>query len=227
MSKILPIRGCLRCLKPFRPNRPWQQFCGMSCRREASKEQVKVEYVCTYCGILSDTVDHIPPTSIRPMLVDLGLSAQYPFIVVRACRECNCALGDRALWTVEQRKEYIARWLRRRYRRYLAIPEWSQEALQALEYPLREMTIHGLAVKSLVLARIARAEGKETIVVRENAEPERALDLSKTNIRTSAVPPPVILPSADLIEKNRLKKKVEREERELARMKERLERGEA
>lgn len=158
MTKILPMRGCAHCLRAFRPTRVWQQYCGRSCRKQAGKDATKMEYVCTYCGLVADTIDHVPPTSIRPILIELKLNEQYPFMTVRSCRECNSTLGDRAYWTIEQRREYIASRLKRRYRKYLELPEWSQKELDALEYTLRQSVLHGLAVKALVLKRLERAQ---------------------------------------------------------------------
>lgn len=162
MAKSLPFRNCTFCGRDFRPKRAWQQFCGPSCRRSAKQEQLKVEYACEYCGMVGETVDHIPPVSIRPTLVLLGLSGRYPFILVRACRECNGALSDKAYWRVDQRREYIARWIERRYHKYLTIPEWTQAELKALDFKLRELTMHGLAVKELTLKRLERARITDT-----------------------------------------------------------------
>lgn len=189
-SKLLPIRGCAFCLRAFRPVRHWQQFCGPSCRRAAGKEATKAEYVCAYCGMLGGTVDHIPPISIRPTLVALGLDARYPFVVVRSCFECNTALGDRAFWTVEQRREYIAKWIARRYKKYIEIPEWTSKELAALEYSLREMTLHGLAVKALTLRRLANALGENTpsVLLSESNEPRSKQEVPTTFCKTCDMP---------------------------------------
>lgn len=249
MSKLLPIRGCKFCFKPFRPNRPWQQFCGMSCRRAASNDDIKIEYVCTYCGVVGETIDHVPPTSIRPMLVELGLAGQYPFIIVRACKECNCALGDRAYWTVEQRRAYIAKWLTRRYRKYLGLPEWTQKNLDGLEYNLRQLTMHGLAVKQLITARIARATSEESyhverltseVIQRDDDEKEYRLEKSKTFCQTCGKPtqddaycsiecapdkkPNVVKPV--LTEKQRIERRLERLNKTIEKMKARMAAGE-
>lgn len=157
MSKLLPKRGCLFCFRIFTPKRAWQQFCGTACRRSATKESLKTEYMCEYCGLVGDTVDHIPPISIRPALVDLGLAATFPFIIVRACKECNCALGDRALWTVPERRAFIYKWLEHRYRRFLDIPHWTTEELETLDYTLKKRTMQGIAIRDLTLLRLERA----------------------------------------------------------------------
>lgn len=121
----------------------------------ARNNERQIEYQCVYCGLLAGTIDHVPPISVRPTLIDLGLAARYPFLEVRACHECNVGLGARPLWTVAQRKQWIKGWLRRRHRKYLVIPDWTEEELAALGDELRQHTEHGLAVRDLMRFRLA------------------------------------------------------------------------
>lgn len=135
--------------------RAWQVFCSEKCRKEASRQTRSVEYSCVYCGLLADSVDHVPPRSVRQTLVDLGIAGRYPFVEVRCCRQCNSALGDRSLWTVLQRKAWIKKWLRRHYQKYLNIPDWTELELARLGADLRQHTEHGLAVRALIRYRLA------------------------------------------------------------------------
>jgi len=184
MPVPLPLRGCTYCLRTFRPRRSWQQFCGRACRKSASREQLRAEYVCTYCGLAGETIDHVPPTSIRPVLVQLGLDADYPFMTVRACHECNSILGDIALWTIEQRRTHIAERLSRRYRKYLDIPHWSQTELDALGDTLRQMTLHGIAVREVTRYRLTYAGSHVPPVDRTPAPamPVRVMAIEATTI---------------------------------------------
>lgn len=126
----------------------------MSCRTEGYRENRLAEYVCIYCGLAGDTVDHIPPTSVRQTLIDLGLASRYPFTEVRACKECNCAIGARPLWTIASRREYVKKWIERRYRKYLNIPDWSDLELARISPELAEFNRHGMAVRDLTKARL-------------------------------------------------------------------------
>lgn len=112
-------------------------------------------YACAYCGLVGDTIDHVPPRSVRLTLLNLGLAARYPFVQVRACRQCNSALGDRPLWTVRQRRAWLKRWLRRRYRRHLRMPDWSDHELNQLSPALRREVVRGLALRELTRRRLA------------------------------------------------------------------------
>ncbi len=149
--------ACLVCGTAFRAKRDWQRFCSDRCRSIAwrSKEFRLAEQACAYCGSVADTRDHIPPIVARKKLEELGIANRYVFTEVWCCRECNSLLNCRALWTVEQRKKWIKQQLRRRYAKYLKIPDWGDSELMALRPLLQQHTIHGLAVREWTKARIA------------------------------------------------------------------------
>lgn len=153
--KRLPKVPCQNCRMVFQPQRAWQIFCTPGCRRSAHFDDRIIEHACAYCGMIANTVDHVPPTSVRPTIIELRLVHRYPFTEVQCCSECNSLLGRRPLWTVVQRREFIHARLRRRYKKYLALPDWSEMELLALESTLRGSIEHGLAVKSVVLNRLA------------------------------------------------------------------------
>jgi hypothetical protein len=103
----------------------------------------------------AEGTDHVPPTSVRPIILAEG-STRWPFVEVDCCNECNSLLGAHMPWTVNGRKELIKQKLRRKYRKYLAIPDWSAEELA--EHPPRGLLgtfIHeGIMVKLATLARL-------------------------------------------------------------------------
>jgi hypothetical protein len=147
-------RACQVCSKVFQPSRAWQVFCSASCRQDATRRERQVEYSCVYCGLTASTVDHVPPSSVRPTLIHLGLALRFPFQEVRACAECNSALGARPLWTVGSRRAYIKQWLRNRYARYLRIPDWTDSELAKLSPDMQTFTLQGLAVRDVTRQRI-------------------------------------------------------------------------
>lgn len=87
--------------------------------------------------------------------MELGLAVDYPFHEVRCCRECNSALGRQALWTIESRKSYMKEWLKRRYQRYLDIPDWSDQELAQMGPTLEASIRQGLAVREVTKRRLA------------------------------------------------------------------------
>ncbi len=59
---------------------------------------------CTYCGEPADTRDHVPPKVVAP----------FNRKTVPACHRCNCSiLLDKFLITVEERRAYVLKVLRR------------------------------------------------------------------------------------------------------------------
>lgn len=90
---------------------------------------------------------------MRPYLESVG-ETRFAFLQVPACRECNCALGAKALWTVRERKEYVKRWLERRYARELSMPGWSDDEVRELGPSLQQDVVAGLAVRDLVRRRL-------------------------------------------------------------------------
>jgi hypothetical protein len=105
--------------------------------------------LCTYCGELANTIDHIPPQSRRA-----GLEGVYPFLEVPACKSCNSGLGARPLMRLEDRQQWIHGWLQRHYVKILTLPEWSERELEELGPTLRQKVGRGLAQKRATLARI-------------------------------------------------------------------------
>lgn len=156
-SRKLPERACTSCGKTFQPTRTWHAFCSHSCRDDANRENRLAEYACEYCGLVADTIDHVPPVSVRPTLIELDLAFKIPFVEVRCCKECNCLLGRKPLWTIKQRRDYIHNILKIRYAKYLAIPEWIEQDLNQLSPQLREFTIHGIAIREVVKQRLRRS----------------------------------------------------------------------
>lgn len=71
---------------------------------------------CFYCGLQSNAVDHVPPIS---WAYALGTDWMYehgaPFLKVPCCNHCNSKLGEKRLFTLRQRKGYIAAYLREKF----------------------------------------------------------------------------------------------------------------
>ena len=61
---------------------------------------------CIYCGLPSDSIDHLPPRSMRYQLGAVELIATHEKEVC-SCREGNSAFGARPLLTITERREYV------------------------------------------------------------------------------------------------------------------------
>lgn len=113
---------------------------------------------CVYCGVVGNSIDHVPPRSARERIVALGLKHQYPFYEVRACRECNSVLGARGLWTLTSRRDYIKKTMRRRYADILRIPDWTDSELAQMSEGMRGYVLNGIYVRDFIKERIAYSE---------------------------------------------------------------------
>lgn len=82
-----------------------------------------------------ESVDHVPPRSVRAIILQEGAQNRWPFVEVPACLECNCFLGSRPPWSLAERKVVAKQKIKRRYARFLAIPKWTPEELE--KYPKR------------------------------------------------------------------------------------------
>lgn len=131
---------CTHCAKAFK-YRPGKRYCSDTCRYRAWAASLDDDVVvtpCTYCGSPADTIDHVPPRSVRSfILATPDLATKFPFLEVDVCRECNTAIGARALWTVPERKAFVKEWLHRRYARVLRLPDWTPTEVEELGDRLR------------------------------------------------------------------------------------------
>lgn len=146
---------CVVCGKQIKESRSGRKkFCSDACRAFQWRTG-KSATPCHYCGCPGGTIDHVPPQSARPIILKFGLEKQHPFVEVHACSECNSLLGNRALWKLSQRKKFIRRALRRRYKRLLNLPNWTPEQLNELGHTLKSYVQAGLLAKIILKERIS------------------------------------------------------------------------
>jgi hypothetical protein len=119
-----------------------------------SQEDVDLE-PCTYCGLPANSIDHVPPRSVRKAIREQGMAHWFPFVEVPACRECNSAvLGDRGGWKVESRRAYVKKVLRRRYASILRIPDWTDRELALMSPTLAQHIQAGINARELTIKRL-------------------------------------------------------------------------
>lgn len=153
----MQMKNCEFCAKPFR-TRGAKRFCSDRCRFRAwsapSPDRVEP---CTYCGVPAESVDHVPPRAYRlAILADSALRGRYPFIETPSCCECNSLLGARPLWTIKDRKRFLKGAIRKRYAKYLRIPDWEQGELRELGSGwLRNYVETGLLIREITKQRLS------------------------------------------------------------------------
>lgn len=107
-------------------------------------KRLRLDYsVCFYCGLLADTVDHIPPKSAEVLPNRLRE-------LIPACRECNSLLGARMPWDKNGRRRLIKRLLRKRYKCFLKPHKWAATDIEDLG-PILKSTIESHASSHEIL----------------------------------------------------------------------------
>lgn len=112
------------------------------------------DYICFYCGQYGESKDHCPPVSYVEVLPD------YKKIMVRCCLVCNLLLGARPYFTLLSRCEYLLQRYPSRFKRALAIPNWSQDDIDELTGALKRSLINGLKKKKFIEIKIISLKEK-------------------------------------------------------------------
>jgi hypothetical protein len=94
---------------------------------------------CRYCGAYAETVDHLPPLTYAERMIELSRDELMATALVRVpcCVECNVLAGKVYHANIPERRAYVEKKLRRRYRRLLSVPLWSESELEECGYHLR------------------------------------------------------------------------------------------
>ena len=109
--------------------------------------------ICTYCGDIADSLDHVVPHSYaRLNASDKRYYAKK--YCVPCCRECNNLLGNKLFHTVWQRAEYLEKKYKSRYKKILSLPEWDAEDIQEMGHNMRHVIEAGQKDKKETLRRI-------------------------------------------------------------------------
>lgn len=117
--------------------------------------------VCEYCGIDTDlTIDHVPSLdALNGCSLSFFESKNIPVMKVTACAQCNSALTNLAIFTFEQRKDYIAKFLSKKYKKVLNAPKWTKEELAEVSPSLQKLILQTQQESSLAKKRLEWALG--------------------------------------------------------------------
>lgn len=97
--------------------------------------------VCIYCGRPGYTQDHLLPRRWS------GDAKRHFVVIVPACGMCNSLLGDTLTWSITERRELCRARMRRKYRKYLRIPDWTEEEIAEFDRGMRDFIRDGLMKK--------------------------------------------------------------------------------
>lgn len=75
--------------------------------------------------------------------------------LVPACVECNALAGSNVFWTFGEKSEFVRARIEARYRKVLAMPEWSDAELAELSGVTRQDVAGAVRLRRKVLRRLA------------------------------------------------------------------------
>lgn len=115
--------------------------------------------LCYYCGQPATDLEHVIPRSVlRKLSGSPGVKQELirgRVLTVRSCHECNMLVGASVQETLIERKEYLKDRLRKRYRKLLDTPDWTDEEIAELGDGLRRHIHAQETLKATIRARIA------------------------------------------------------------------------
>ena len=109
--------------------------------------------ICVYCGVPATTIDHFAPLSVVSAVMDL-LDTRSGRFMVPACGQCNGIAGPKIFRSVGAKRRYIQGRLLVKYKRVLAMPNWTEEQIETFGYSMQTFIRNGLASKEWVTQRL-------------------------------------------------------------------------
>lgn len=114
---------------------------------------------CAYCGILATDKEHVVPLSHLKKLEEMklqGFDVKIPeYKIVPACHECNLIALDKVFDNFKDKKAYIKKELRRKYRKFVNAPDWTDQEIEELEGELKKYVILSEEIKRITKKRLS------------------------------------------------------------------------
>lgn len=110
-------------------------------------------FVCFYCNEPGYCLDHVPPISyILRYSISEWHKLKIPLVLLVSCQRCNIWLGDKPLFTIQERLEYLID----RYNTNISIklPSWSTEELSLISVELALQITKKLELRNLRLHQL-------------------------------------------------------------------------
>ena len=101
---------------------------------------------CVYCGDPATNADHVPAIIYKHYVEPSERHC------VPSCRECNAALGCKKLFDVMDRRIWIQGHYRKKYKRFIDLPELSEDDLG---YNVKTLIQASKSTKNWILHRIS------------------------------------------------------------------------
>lgn len=105
---------------------------------------------CRYCGFTKEiTREHVIPSSYNGPMRRFDVPG-----IVKACSSCNSHLSDVNLHSVEERAQWLYETFRVKYRKLLAMEDWTKEELDQMGNSIKTCIEGQIYEKCIVAMRI-------------------------------------------------------------------------
>lgn len=122
---------------------------------------------CFYCGDMAESVDHVPPlTWVESKTIKEWKKSRIPFVRIQCCMECNKLLGNKPLFTVQERVEYLEKKLLDQYEKRSTL--WSKEEISEMSLMFQRQII---AKQNQAKHLLTRARGLQERLMRFDTFP--------------------------------------------------------
>lgn len=129
---------------------------------------------CFYCGCdSSSSRDHVVPVSYQSESRDYKKGD-----IVLCCKECNSLLGNKPIFTVEERADYLSRRIYQKYKKHIESPSWSDEELLDMSPEFQKSIKSTMMISEWAKSRVAHCV-KVSLEMYDDAEIEH-LTFGKT-----------------------------------------------
>ena len=113
---------------------------------------------CVYCGQMANTVDHVLPVTFAYSLnlnspgvrKELGQGLNK----VPCCSECNTLASNAAFVSILEKRRYVQKKLRGKYKRLLVFKPWDEDELVEVSSNLRDTIVQSMHKRMLVESRV-------------------------------------------------------------------------
>lgn len=110
--------------------------------------------ICTYCGDISNTLDHVIPVSFFDGRMVRAGSMRGKGVRTYSCSDCNAVLSNKYFESFRKRCQYVNQAIERRYKTVLNLPVWTPEEFAELGKNIKSRLAEKMNLKAIVLERI-------------------------------------------------------------------------
>jgi len=104
--------------------------------------------LCAYCGEYASDIEHVVPRRTH-----------LKTFTVPACHECNLIAGGTLFEDFEDKRNFIQKKLRIKYKKVLNMPEWDEEELRFMGKRMKDMIRGWQAARKIIIHRVVWQPG--------------------------------------------------------------------